>query len=120
MNVKNLSHSFFNKHFSCNPSNLKIATRPLRKYGYPGALLIVGVASVSRLGFCNEKIPLLVKLKEMLKYPSAGIFNSCTVLVQKKNREIPKIVKIKKKIRFLFLFSKYFIFFKKYDYQDGN
>ena len=116
MNVKNLSHSFFNKHCSCNSSKLKIVTRPLRKYGYPGALLIVGVAPASRLGFCNEKISLLIKLKEMLKYPSAGIFKSCNVLVQKKNNEIPKIIKIKRKIRILFLFSGYFIFFNKHDY----
>ena len=116
MYFKNLSQSSFNKHFFCNSSNLNMVTRPLRKYGYPGARLIVGVASVPRLGFCDEKIPLLVKLKEMLKYLSAGIFRSCTVFVQKKNNEIPKIIKIKRKIRFLFLFSRYFIFFKKNDY----
>ena len=108
---KNLSHSFFSKHLFCNFSKLKIVIRLLRKYGYPGALLIVGVTSVSRLGFCNEKTPLLIILKEMSKYPSAGTFNSCTILVQKKNNETPKIIKIKRVIKFLFLFSRYFIFF---------
>ena len=88
-----IRHSFVNKHFSCNFSNLKIVTRLLRKYGYPGALLIVGAASVSRLGGSNEKTPLFIKLKEILKYPSEGIFKSCTVFVQKKNNEIPKIIK---------------------------
>ena len=109
--VKNLLHSSFNIHSFCNSSNLKIVTRPLRKYGYPGARLIVGVKSVSELGFCNEKIPLLVKLKEMLKYPSAGIFKSDTVLVQKKKQRNSQNYQNKKKNYIFISFFWIFHFF---------